>query len=134
MFLPGVLRPAGFFGPYDLPTAEILGGLPACAVFLAGAPLDLAAGPETELSVKLRAAEELVQAAETRLRTLERQQERLEAEIEIRTGEEWAADDIAAARHRLRSVERRILTTRAKRDSGRGEVADLLGGEGASRD
>ena len=134
VFLPGVLRPAGFFGPYDLPTADALGRLPACAVFLAGAPLDLAAGPETELSVKLRAAEELVQTAENRLRTLERQQERLEAEIEIRTGEEWAADDIDAAEQRLRTLERRILSTRAKRDSAQADVANLLGGEGSSHE
>lgn len=133
VFLPGVLRPAGFFGPFDLSTADVVGRLPVSAVFMAGAPLDLTAGPETELSVKLRAAEELVQVAENRLRTLERQQERLEAEIEIRTGEEWAADDIAAAAQRLRTVERRILTTRAKRDSARTDVDNLLNGESATR-
>ena len=54
-------------------------------------------------------------------------QRRLEAEIELRTGStEWESDDVAAAEQRLRTVERRILSTQAKRDSAKADVADLL--------
>ncbi|MDJ0924402.1 MAG: amino acid permease [Acidimicrobiia bacterium] len=127
VMLPSALRQGAFFGPFERSTPLLLTMLPTSAVFMAGSAIDLTAGPETEQSIQLRAAEELVHVAANRLRTLEKQQERLEAEIEIRTGgDDWAADDVAAAQQRLRTVERRILTTRAKLDSAKADVAALL--------
>ncbi len=127
VMIPATLRQGTFIGPFDLRTSVALDFLPTTAIFMAGATVDLTAGPETEQSIKLRAAEEIVQVAENRLRALERQFERLEAEIELRTGStEWESDDVAAAEQRLRTVERRILSTQAKRDSAKADVADLL--------
>ncbi|MDJ0498272.1 MAG: amino acid permease [Acidimicrobiia bacterium] len=133
VMLPAALRQGEFAGPFDHPTALLLGMLPTTAVFMAGSSVDLAAGPETEQSIQLRAAEELVQVAENRLRALQRQQERLEAEMELRSGgSDWEADDIAAAEQRLRRAERRILSTQAKLDSAKADVAALLGGDNNS--
>jgi amino acid transporter len=127
VMLPAGLRQGEFVGPFDHPTALLLDMLPTAAVLMAGSSVDLTAGPETEQSIQLRAAEELVQVAENRLRTLQRQRERLEAEMELRSGgSDWGADDIAAAEQRLRRVERRILTTQAKLDSARADVEALL--------
>ncbi len=127
VMIPAALRQGSFVGPYELDTAVLLDALPTTAAFMAGAAVDLAAGPETEHSIRLRAAEELVRIAENRLHTLERQRERLEAEIELRIDDNgWGADDVSAAQQRLRTVERRILTTQAKLQSARTDVAALL--------
>ena len=125
--IPASLHQGRFAGPFDLDTAQLVELLPTTAVFLAGTSIDLTAGPETEQSIKLRAAEELVQVAENRLRALQRQRERLEAEIDLRIDSSgWEADDISAAEQRLRTNERRILKTRAKLEVARGDVDDLL--------
>jgi flagellar biosynthesis chaperone FliJ len=94
----------------------------------------LVAGPETEEHAKLRATEERVQVASQRLRTLEHQRPRLEAELEARRKTADAtSEDIAAAEQRLTTLDRRILKTRAKLDSARLELDDLLtSGNGAS--
>jgi hypothetical protein len=131
VMLPAELRQGEFSGPFDHPTALLLGMLPTTAVFIAGTSVDLAAGPETEQGIQLRAAEELVRVAENRLRALHRQRERLEAEMELRTGgNDWDEDDIVAAEQRLRTVERRILKTQAKLDSAKADVAALLDTDG----
>jgi hypothetical protein len=133
VMLPARLHRGEFLGPLDLNTGAVMQGLPTTAVFLAGAPFDLTAGPETERHVRLRAAEELVQVAANRLRVLERQRERREAEIELRAeGPDWSEDDLAAAEQRLRTVERRILKAQAKLESAREEVAALLDGSSKS--
>ena len=127
VMIPAALRQGVFIGPFEMDTSVLLNALPTTAVFIAGTTVDLTAGPETEESIKLRAAEELVQVAENRLRTLQRQWERLEAEVELRidsTG--WEADDVAAAEQRLRTVGRRVLKTQAKLESARAEVEELL--------
>ena len=127
VMIPAALRQGVFVGPFEMDTSVLLNALPTTAVFIAGTTVDLTAGPETEESIKLRAAEELVQVAENRLRTLQRQWERLEAEVELRidsTG--WEADDVAAAEQRLRTVGRRVLKTQAKLESARAEVKELL--------
>ena len=127
VMIPASLRQGTFVGPFELDTAAALDQLPTTAIFMAGTTIDLTAGPETEQSVRLRAAEELVQIAENRLRTLERQRERLEAEIDLRMGGNgWEADDVAAAEQRLQVVDRRILKTRAKLDVARNDVVELL--------
>ncbi|MDJ0663334.1 MAG: amino acid permease [Acidimicrobiia bacterium] len=127
VMVPSALRQGRFVGPFEMDTSVLLNSLPTTAVFIAGTAVDLTAGPETEESIKLRAAEEIVQVAENRLRTLQRQWERLEAEVELRIdGSGWEADDVSAAEQRLRTVGRRILKTQAKLDSARAEVETLL--------
>ncbi len=127
VMIPASLRQGTFVGPFELDTAAALDQLPTTAIFMAGTTIDLTAGPETEQSVRLRAAEELVQIAENRLRTLERQRERLEAEIDLRMGGNgWEAEDVAAAEQRLQVVDRRILKTRAKLDVAKNDVVELL--------
>ena len=134
VMVPCVLHQGSFVGPFGLDTAVLLNSLPTTAVFIAGSTVDLTAGPETEQSIKLRAAEELVQVAENRLRTLQRQWERLEAEVELRIdGSGWEADDISAAEQRLRTVGRRILKTQAKLDSAKADVETILNADNLDR-
>jgi hypothetical protein len=134
VMVPCVLHRGSFVGPFGLDTSVLLNSLPTTAVFIAGSTVDLTAGPETEESIKLRAAEELVQVAENRLRTLQRQAERLEAEVELRVeGTGWKDDDVSAAEQRLRTVGRRILKTQAKLDSARAEVETLLNADNSDR-
>jgi amino acid transporter len=132
VFVPAALRRGEFHGPFGLPTAEVLDRLPSCAAILAGGPIDLVAGPETERHLRIRAAEEHIEVAEHRLRVLERQRPRLEAELRARreTGG-VASDDLAAAEQRLHTLERRILTARVKLDVATAELNDLLSGSGA---
>jgi amino acid transporter len=134
VFVPSELRRTDFIGPFELATADVLKRLPMSAAVIAGAPFDLVAGPETEEHAKLRATEERVQVASQRLRTLEHQRPRLEAELEARRKTADAtSEDIAAAEQRLTTLDRRILKTRAKLDSARLELDDLLtSGNGAS--
>jgi hypothetical protein len=134
VMVPCVLHQGSFVGPFGLDTSVLLNSLPTTAAFIAGSAVDLTAGPETEESIKLRAAEELVQVAENRLRTLQRQWERLEAEVELRIdGSGWEADDISAAEQRLRTVGRRILKTQAKLDSARADVEMILNSDNSDR-
>ncbi|MCP3997787.1 MAG: amino acid permease [bacterium] len=127
VMIPAMLHQGVFVGPFGLDTSQLLNALPTTAVFIAGTTVDLTAGPETEQSIKLRAAEELVQVAENRLRTLQRQWERLEVEVELRIDDTgWEADDVAAAEQRLRTVGRRVLKTQAKLEAAQAEVDELL--------
>lgn len=133
VLLPAGLRRGDFYGPFDLPTADVVAQLPSTAVFMAGAPLDLAAGPETERHVRLRAAEELLGVVEHRVRTLVKQRERLFAEMELRAGDpSWSAEDVDAASRRLAMVERRILKAEARLASAQTDVDALLNGNQAT--
>lgn len=134
VMIPCVLHQGRFIGPFGLDTSVLLNSLPTTAVFIAGSTFDLTAGPETEQTIQLRSAEELVRVAENRLRALHRQRERLEAEVELRIdGSGWAADDISAAEQRLRTVDRRILKTRAKLDIAMADLEKILSSDSQDR-
>ena len=110
-------------------TSDVVEALPTAAVFVSGAPLDLAAGPETERHVRLRAAEELVGVVELRLRTLNKQRDRLAAEMELRSGDPtWSGEDVDAAARRLAMVERRILKAQARLTAAQADADALLNG------
>jgi hypothetical protein len=131
VFVPAGLHRGEFVGPYGLATDAVLAKLPSSAAILAGAPFDLVAGPETERHERLRAAEEIVQVAEHRLRTLQSQRGRLEAEVELRRATpETSDDDLAAAERRFETLERRILKAQVKVESARSDLDALLNGDG----
>ena len=131
VFVPTALRRGDFVGPYDLATAGVLDRLPSCAAMLAGAPIDLIAGPETRRAEHLRLAEERVEVAEQRYRTLDRQLPRLESELrDRRESSPDNPDEIASAEQRLRTLERRIITAQVKLDAAREELAGLMAADG----
>ncbi|MDJ0961949.1 MAG: amino acid permease [Acidimicrobiia bacterium] len=133
VFVPMALRRTEFKGPYDLRTADVLDRLPSCAGVLAGAPIDLVADPETELSVQIRTAEEQLQVVEQRLRTLERQRPRLVAEVDgRRNAAEPSENAVAEAEQRLHTLERRITVTRVKLETARAELDQLIATERSS--
>ena len=113
----------------DIAGAELAGlldRLPLVAGVMAGGTVDLTAGPESGPHAELVAAEERADAAAERLRTLERQQDRLESELaRLRVAAaEWPQyqSDIAAAEKRGAVLARRIAKARARLESARAEA------------
>jgi amino acid transporter/chaperonin cofactor prefoldin len=107
--------------------AGLLDRLPLAAGVMAGGPIDLTAGPESGPHSELLAAEQRADDAAERLRRLERQDDRLDAELSrLRAAAaQWPQyqSDIAAAEKRRAALARRIVKARARLETARAEVA-----------
>ncbi len=103
--------------------------LPLAAAVAAGAPVDLAAGPETEAANALAAAEERVDAAVGRLRRLEAELHRAENVVarlrsQAALGQPNDVEgELEDAELRLATTQRRTLKARAVADLAREELA-----------
>ncbi len=134
VFLPMRLHRSTVLGPFDLDLNLLLPRLPVCAAVLSGQPVDLAAGPETGSHSQLVDAEERVDTARRRARTLAKQLEAVTDEVaSLREQENGAtgetAEQLADAEERLAVVERRVLKAQVRLDEAERELADLAGEE-----
>ncbi len=126
VLVPVTMRRGDFSGPFGLTTADLLVRLPSTAAILAGAPVELITRPESAHHAQMREAEERVEVIGLRLRTLERMRPRLEMELQTRSTADSSPEDVSAARHRLATLERRILVAQAKLERARAELETLF--------
>ncbi len=130
VLLPMRIQRDRILGPFDAPLDDLVGSLPVTAGILAGAPIDLVAGPESGTPAQLAAAEEALDDAEARLRALEDERSRIAAEAdELRTAAAGRDADLlrrlSQVEIRQARVERRALSARARVDAAKAEIAAL---------
>ncbi len=133
VFLPMRLHRSTVLGPFDHDLNLLLPHLPSSAAVLSGTPIDLVAGPESGDHAQLVEAEERVDAARRRTRTLEKQlaaigDEVVVAQRQVDNGAGEAAERLADAEERLAEVERRVLKARARLATAEQELAELVTG------
>jgi outer membrane protein TolC len=97
---------------------------------LAGEAFDLATSPESQEHQSLLAAEERVDSAKQRVRTLEVQRKKLQRAVEYARraadqGDGVTHDDLAAAELRLDNVTRRLAKAEANLESAEAELSAL---------
>lgn len=132
VFLPVRLRRTEIVGPYDVDTGSLVHRLPTSATMLAGEIFDLATSPESEEHHTLLAAEERLDSAAQRVRTLEAQHKKLQraAEEAARWADELddsdARDDLAAAQLRLENVTRRLAKAQVNLETAEEELRKAI--------
>jgi amino acid transporter len=131
VFLPARLRRTQIVGPFELLTDTLIKRLPTSAAILAGGRFDLATSPVSEEHQALLMAEERLDSARQRVRSLEGQLTKLRVareEAVARSNEPTPTstdDDIAAAELRIENVTRRLVKAQANLDSAMEEVDRL---------
>lgn len=134
VFVPARVRRDEILDPHGDDIYETLSGLPMAAAVIAGAPVDLTAGPESEHHWELSAAEERVEAAEARLKRLEAELVKVVGdvgELRVRAERNGGPDvdaQLEAAEARHTEVARRTLKAQVILDTARKELEDLLSG------
>jgi amino acid transporter len=132
VLLPMRVRRGEILDPLGGRLDDVLRRLPMTAGVLAGAPVDLAAGPDTRHHTALTAAEERVETARHRLRSLEGHLADLEQEVAVLRMDAARPDDgEAPARLRereeqMQTVLRRTLKARAKLDAATADLSAIL--------
>ncbi len=132
VFVPMRVRTDEILDPESHDLLDTMGRLPLAAAVAAAAPVDLAAGPETETATAIAAAEERLDTAEARKRRLESELQRadnlvarLRAQAAIQASDEVEAE-LEAAEVRLATVQRRTLKARAVVELAREELAERI--------
>ena len=131
VFLPSRLRRIEVVGPFDLSTANLITRLPTSASILAGEKFVLVTSPENEMHQALLLAEERLDSAEQRHRSLANQLSKLQAALDDLvagandTAHPATEDDVAAAELRVQNVSRRLAKARANVDTARVELDRL---------
>ncbi len=131
VFVPMRIRREEIFGPFDMPLDDLMRGLPMTAGVLAGAPIDLAAGPDSGLPGQIAAAEEDLEDAEARLAALlgnVKEWEERVLHLRHTAATSTNPEDLRAlaqAEERLARIGRRAMAARARVDAARGEVVRL---------
>lgn len=111
-----------------------LNRLPMAAAVIAGAPVDLEAGPESEHFSELSVAEDRVEVAEARLKRLESQLVKIDGEVADllvkaeRNGSDEDKTRLEAAEARQAVVTRRTLKARAVLETAARELQQLRDG------
>jgi len=137
VLVPAKVRRDGMLDPLGGDLYATLGGLPMAAAVIAGAPVDLEAGPESERFSEISGAEERVEVAETRLKRLESQLRKIDlevADLTVKAERNGSSDDIVrleAAEARQADVSRRTLKAKAVLETAVKELTELI--EGARR-
>ncbi len=132
VLVPMRLRSDGMLDPDGDDLMRTMAALPLAAAIAAGAPVDLTAGPETEATAALRAAEERSDAAQRRLRRLEAELQRADGVVaRLRTGAALdpsaeIEEKLEAAEVRLATVQRRTLKARAVAEIAAEELTELI--------
>ncbi len=131
VLLPARMRRGEAITLFDQPLEALMARLPLSAAFFAGAPLDLSAGPDTGHHTLLAVAEERVDAAENRLRTLQHQFEQAESELGVlvrKSQENGGVDEdvLREAEVHVARLERRRLKAQASVELAKQDVAKLL--------
>ncbi len=109
----------------------LLQQLPLAAGFLAGATVDLTAGPESGLYLTRAQAEARVEEAEARVKTLEHQLAAVDEEIAAHSagsppGDPDADERLATLERRRETVRRRTLKAEARAESALAELEALV--------
>jgi hypothetical protein len=133
VLLPMRLRDGALLDQFGNEFSALVSRLPMTAGFVAGAPVELSAGPDTGEPGRLAAAEREAFEAGERRTALEKRLAKIASEIqELRVRAEEAPsrrvqNDLADAEKRRESTRRKIMTARAKEEAARAEVARLAG-------
>jgi hypothetical protein len=134
VLLPIRLRDGDVHDQFGNELAWSLPRLPLTAGFIAGTPVDLAAGPETGEPGRVAAVEraalearERRLALQKRLHKIEREVAELRLQAEESPGERRIGRSLADAEKRLETTRRRIAKARAREEAARAEVDDLIG-------
>jgi amino acid transporter len=136
VLLPMRLREGNVFDQFGNEFDRVVAHLPMTAGFLAGAPVDLAAGPESGPPGRLAIAEREAAEARERLAALHKQLDKVAGEIaELRVRAEESPQrherrKLADAEKRLEATRRRIIKATAREEAANAAVARLLGGNG----
>ncbi len=133
VLLPARMRRGDAMTLFDQPLEALMVRLPLSAAIFAGAPIDLSAGPDTGQHTLLAELEERHETAEHRLRTLQNQFDRAEAELALllrQAHENGGVDqsELDEAEDHLARLERRKLKARAAVELARQDVDNLLAG------
>jgi amino acid transporter len=135
VLLPVRLREGNVYDQFGNDLDELIHHLPMTAGFVAPAPIDLAAGPDTGEPGRLAAAEREAAEARERKSALQKQMKKIAHEVaELRVQVEEHPErrrmrQLADAEKRLEATRRRIIKAVAKEEAARAEAARLLEGE-----
>jgi hypothetical protein len=129
--VPAHLRKERIIDPGGDDLFQLFEQLPLAVAVMAGAPIDLNAGPESPEHSELLMLEERAEAAEGRLERLERQLEETEhAVIRLRSHStlngQPATGELEAAEEQLAMFTRRTLKARAVAERARADLQRLL--------
>jgi amino acid transporter len=132
IFVPARLRRTEILDPIDEDLYTFFEQVPMAVAVVAGSPVDLMAGPESEEHSQIAQAEERVEATERRLARLEEGLSKATAEVEtLRTkaaqeGSDEIEAQLVAAEDHHETVTRRTLKARAAADRAHQELATVL--------
>jgi hypothetical protein len=132
LLLPMRVREGKIVDPFDGDMTELVVRLPMTAGILAGAPITLHTGLDTEIAARLGEAEDAADHSSARLRALERQLEDAEAvvaEIQDRpvTNNDSVLEELDEAERKLERVHRRTLSARVRVDAAQADLERLRG-------
>jgi amino acid transporter len=128
VFLPIRLHRMDPLGPFAADLGQLVDALPMSVSLLAGQTIDLAAAPESGTVGALASAEEQLQRAEERLRTLEDELAYARSDLiplervarETHSEQDWARRD--EGEEKIEDLRRRVLSARARVQQAQGEV------------
>lgn len=132
VFVPARLRRREILDPFDEDLFSFFQQAPMAVAVVAGAPVDLMAGPETEVHSQITEAEERLEVTEGRLARLEESLAKAAAEVEelkaeaARSGTDEIDARLTSAEDQLETVTRRTLKARAAVDRAKQDLATLL--------
>ena len=122
LLLPMRIREGTIVDPFGGQMTSLVVRLPMTAGIMAGAPISLETGPDTGMATRLAEAELDADHATARLRALEQQLKRAEADVaEIQdrpvTNNDTVLEELDEAERKLERVHRRTLSARVRVDS-----------------
>lgn len=128
VFIPVRLGRGQLHDMWDRELDELLARLPLTAGFVAAAPVDLEAGPDSGRPGSLIAAEEAVDRASQRVHDAEAQVHELQANLRalIAQGAARGLREVRAAEQDFEAAKRRRAKARVKLDDARLELEELL--------
>jgi amino acid transporter len=138
VLLPMRLREGNVFDQFGNDFDRVIADLPLTAGFLSGAPIDLAAGPDSGPPGRLANAEREAAVARERTAALQKQLTKIAGEVadlRVRVEENpqrHRRRQLADAEKRLENTRRRIIKARAKEEAAQAVVARLLESNGGS--
>ncbi len=126
VLMPMRIRDEQLLDPFEGDMTQLVEHLPMTGGVLAGADIDLTAGPDSGPGADLVAAENAADEAMERFRALEEQLEDAEIELARLRADGSPGDELSDAEQRLERVRRRALSAWARVEQTRDHVNGML--------
>ncbi|MEX1279921.1 MAG: amino acid permease, partial [Acidimicrobiia bacterium] len=123
VIIPMRIRSGEILDPAGRPLDPVVERLPMTAAIMAGAPFQLVVQPDEGPGAAVAEAEEAVDQAEQRLAVLEEQLAEAEERLVVEVSE---LEDRAQVEEHVEDLRRRTMKARAKVETARGELAEIL--------